>query len=241
MGFLDHSTNNVILDAVLTDKGRQLLATGVGNFSIAKFAFADDEVPYEIIEQFGRTVGKEKIEKNTPVLEATTTGNLGLKYRNLSLNNNSLYILPILSLKDDSIETGGVSLYRNSQQGNSSQSVTVKQKAPAGVVIDPDNTDYSFKITCDDLFLGISGFTPDTVDGYNVATYTVPANSGIDPANLSSCTFKVASKNPSQDIVDTYSHLDSSAGNSSGAVVSRIVTISGYNSGQSLHFTVNIY
>ena len=153
MGFLDHSTNNVILDAVLTDKGRQLLATGVGNFSIAKFAFADDEVPYEIIEQFGRTVGKEKIEKNTPVLEATTTGNLGLKYRNLSLNNNSLYILPILSLKDDSIETGGVSLYRNSQQGNSSQSVTVKQKAPAGVAQLKPSILLSFATTISLLFL----------------------------------------------------------------------------------------
>ena len=26
MGFLDHSTNNIIVDAVLTDKGRQNLA-----------------------------------------------------------------------------------------------------------------------------------------------------------------------------------------------------------------------
>ena len=185
-------------------------------------------------------LAKQKIEKNTPVLEATTTGNLALKYRNLSLNNNSLYILPTLALSDSSIESSGISLYRNSRQGSASQSCTVSQTAPSGVIIDVDNTDYSFRVTCDDLFLGISGFTPDTVDSYNVATYTLPANSAIDAANLSSLTFKVAAKNPSQDVYDTYSHLDTSQ-KGTGSVVSRIVNVSGYNSGQSLHFTVNIY
>ena len=63
MGFLDHSTNNIIVDAVLTDKGRQLLARNDGSFQITRFSYGDDEVDYDIIKQFGRTVGKEKIEK----------------------------------------------------------------------------------------------------------------------------------------------------------------------------------
>ena len=42
MGFLDHSTNNIILDAVLTDYGRQALAANDGSFSIFKFAFSDE-------------------------------------------------------------------------------------------------------------------------------------------------------------------------------------------------------
>ena len=83
MGFLDHSTNNIIVDAVLTDIGRQSLARNDGSFSIYQFALADDEVDYEIIKQYGRTVGKEKIEKNTPVLEALTQGSLALKYPNI--------------------------------------------------------------------------------------------------------------------------------------------------------------
>ena len=44
MGFLDHSTNNIIIDAVLTDRGRELLARNDGSFEITKFAFGDDEV-----------------------------------------------------------------------------------------------------------------------------------------------------------------------------------------------------
>ena len=35
MGFLDHSTNNIIIDAVLTDTGRKKLADNNGSFSIA--------------------------------------------------------------------------------------------------------------------------------------------------------------------------------------------------------------
>ena len=76
MGFLDHSTNNIIVDAVLTDTGRQALSRNDGSFSIFKFALADDEIDYAVIQQYGRTVGKEKIEKNTPVLEALTLGSL---------------------------------------------------------------------------------------------------------------------------------------------------------------------
>ena len=60
MGFLDHSTNNIIVDAVLTDLGRQSLAKNDGSFQIFQFALGDDEVDYGVIQQFGRTVGREK-------------------------------------------------------------------------------------------------------------------------------------------------------------------------------------
>ena len=81
MGFLEHDTNNIILDAVLTDLGRQFLARNDGSFSIVKFALSDDEVDYTLIKKYGRTVGKEKIEKNTPVFEALTNANQAQKFR----------------------------------------------------------------------------------------------------------------------------------------------------------------
>ena len=67
MGYLDNSTNNVILDAVLTDYGRQQLASANNAFSITYYALGDDEVDYRLIKKYGRAVGKEKIEKNTPI------------------------------------------------------------------------------------------------------------------------------------------------------------------------------
>ena len=70
MAFLDNS-GDIILDAVLTEEGRKAMADGT--FRISKFGLGDDEIDYEIIKQFGRTVGKEKIEKNTPIMEALTS------------------------------------------------------------------------------------------------------------------------------------------------------------------------
>ena len=43
MAFLDNS-GDIILDAVLTDHGRKLLAQGDGSFEITQFALADDEI-----------------------------------------------------------------------------------------------------------------------------------------------------------------------------------------------------
>jgi len=98
MGFLDHSTNNIIIDAVLTDRGRELLAANDGTFTIARYAFGDDEVDYTIIKKFGRTIGKEKIEKNTPVFEAQTVASLALRHPIVSYSDPNLIALPTLSL-----------------------------------------------------------------------------------------------------------------------------------------------
>lgn len=97
MGFLDHSTNNIIVDAVLTDVGREKLAaaTSAENF-VASYAFADDEIDYTMIKKYGTIVGKEKIEKNTPVFEASTNAELGVKYY-LSTSANPVVAQPTMS------------------------------------------------------------------------------------------------------------------------------------------------
>ena len=45
MGFLDNS-GDIILDVVLTDLGRMLLAKGDGSFNVTKLALSDDEIDY---------------------------------------------------------------------------------------------------------------------------------------------------------------------------------------------------
>ena len=81
MGFLDHSTNNIIVDAVLTDYGRSKLAQNQNMAElITNYGFADDEVDYTMIKKYGLIVGKEKIEKNTPIFEASTNAEYGVEY-----------------------------------------------------------------------------------------------------------------------------------------------------------------
>ena len=87
MGILDSTTTNVSLDVILTIKGRELISRAEGSFKISKFAIGDDEVDYSIIQKYGRTVGVEKIEKNTPVFEGLGNGTYTQKFKCLSISN----------------------------------------------------------------------------------------------------------------------------------------------------------
>jgi len=234
MGFLDLSTSGIILDAVLTDKGRELLADGIGKFSIAKFAFSDEEVDYGIIESFGRTVGKEKIEKNTPVLEASTSGNLAQRYRLRSINNDALSLLPTVTVTSG-LTSEVLSLARTTIGGGvTSRPVTISQTMTEGVTIDPDLTDFSYRVTIDNLFLTIRGRVPDSVDTNNVAVYTLRGGS-VTSQNLSSVTFTIVAKSISDRIFTTYSSLVGTT-----STVTRNIGISGVNSGAFVNFTTQI-
>jgi|TARA_R110002020_G_scaffold37124_10_gene112022 hypothetical protein len=232
MGFLDHSTNNIILDAVLTDAGREALARNDGSFEIFKFAFSDEEVDYSHIVHFGRTVGKEKIEKNTPVLEAVTQGNLGQKYRCRSINNDSLTRLPTLSLVQ-TLTDNILSLGRNSSSGFTTNSFVQAKQSLASGILDPDLIDFSFRVTCDYLFLGISNRVPDSIDNNNVAVYTIAASPTIDAQNLSTLGMTLYARDVSTDLFTTYQQKGSS-------IVEKVVTVSGVNSGATLTFRVQI-
>ena len=166
MGFLDHSTNNIIIDAVLTDKGRELLALNNGSFQIMHYAFGDDEVDYTLIKKFGRTVGKEKIEKNTPVFEAQTSSTLSLKYPLTTLTNPNLVALPYLSLlaaPTTVTQTNNASVTIN--QKADSSNLTAAQKASLG--------ETTYQIHVDSRFLSISNIStaPRDVPNSTVVVY----------------------------------------------------------------------
>jgi len=232
MGFLDHSTNNIILDAVLTDLGRENLARNDGSFSVFKFAFADDEIDYGHIVNFGRTVGKEKIEKNTPILEATTQANLGLKNKLLSLNNDALSRLPTLTLTT-SLTDNTVQLDRSGTGDDpTSATIAVAQTMTTSSVVDPDASDFSYTVTLDYNFLRLSNAVPDSVDGGGLAKYTVEADATVSSQNLTTCTLTLLARSMSND--------GHSAASQDGTYVYRVVTVRGQNSGASVSFQVRI-
>ena len=75
MGYLDNSS--IIVDAILTKKGRELLSRQDGSFQITQFALADDEIDYTLFNENhpnGSTFSGEAIE-NLPLLEAFPEGN----------------------------------------------------------------------------------------------------------------------------------------------------------------------
>jgi len=233
MGWLDNSTNNIILDAVLTDYGRSALAKNDGSFRIVKFSLGDDEINYGLITKYGRTIGREKIEKNTPVFEAFTNQNLGLKYKMVSIPRPLLY-LPKLNL----ITSTTVNLGSNA--GNNLQTtatVSIEQK-PQGTEtrIDSDILETNFDVYVPDLFLFIGGQTPVGAPDVNrIALYTLPAVNGSSISSRPKLSFSVNVKSLSQTIFNVYGQTTGNTtvintsikvvGKSSGAVLDIPVTI----------------
>lgn len=97
MGYLNNSI--VTVDAVLTKKGRELLAKGDGSFKITQFALADDEIDYTLYNPnhpSGSDYYGEAIER-MPLLEAFSDENQCMKYKLVTLPRGTSR-LPVLDL-----------------------------------------------------------------------------------------------------------------------------------------------
>jgi hypothetical protein len=97
MGYLNNQV--VTIDAILTKKGRELLARGDGSFSITQFALADDEIDYTLYNPThpsGSAYYGEAIE-NMPLLEAFPDENQVMKYKLATLPRGTAK-MPILDL-----------------------------------------------------------------------------------------------------------------------------------------------
>lgn len=234
MGYLDHSTNNIIVDAVLTDIGREFLARNDGSFSIVKFALGDDEVDYTTIRKFGRTVGKEKIEKNTPVFEAQTNANLALKYRAVSVSNPNLVRIPQVTLTSDGLDSTGTLVTMTRTGSAASRSVTLTQTITGESLIDPELRDQAYIVKMPNQFLSLTGFTPDTIDKDGVASYILLRAPGETAAGGSSIVLPLAVRS----LTDTQFTI---YGNSSDkTIISIVVSVTGLQSGSTKEFEVQI-
>jgi len=102
MGYLDNTS--VTVDAILTKKGRERLASSRDEFEITKFALGDDEVDYTLYNPshtLGSSYYGEMIE-NMPILEAITDENYALKYKLVTLPTRTSNI-PIMTVAPTSI------------------------------------------------------------------------------------------------------------------------------------------
>ena len=97
MGYLDNSI--VTVDAILTKKGRELLARGDGSFKIRQFALSDDEIDYTLYNPshpLGSAYYGQAIE-NLPLLEAFPDETQIMKYKLTTLPRGTAK-LPILDI-----------------------------------------------------------------------------------------------------------------------------------------------
>lgn len=97
MGYLNNQV--VTVDAILTRKGRELLAKNDGSFRITQFAIADDEIDYTLYNPnhpSGSSFYGEALE-NMPLLEAFPQETQIMKYKLVTLPRGTAK-LPVLDL-----------------------------------------------------------------------------------------------------------------------------------------------
>jgi|TARA_R110002012_G_scaffold107384_1_gene249080 hypothetical protein len=102
MGYLNNSS--ITVDAILTKKGRELLARGRDEFKITQFALADDEIDYDLYnpEHPSGTAFYGAAIENMPILEALPDETQMLKHKLVTLPKGSGRI-PVVSVGQSSI------------------------------------------------------------------------------------------------------------------------------------------
>lgn len=100
------NNGDIILDAVLTDYGRKLLARGDGSFNIVKFALGDDEIDYSLFLPNNDSSTQDLDIMNTPILEAFTNNAASMKSMLMTMSDDMMLYLPIIKLNTNFNEKG---------------------------------------------------------------------------------------------------------------------------------------
>jgi hypothetical protein len=93
------SNTSVVIDAILTKKGRELLSRNDGSFRISQFSLSDDEVDYTLYNPnhpSGSAFYGEAIE-NMPIIQAFPEDNEIMKYKLVTLPRGTAK-LPVISI-----------------------------------------------------------------------------------------------------------------------------------------------
>jgi hypothetical protein len=101
MAYIDNQT--ITVDAILTKKGRELLAKD-GNLTITSFALADDEIDYSLYNP-AHPNGSAFFDialRNIPIFEPLSDETQTMKYKLVTLNQGVTSI-PVISIAQDKI------------------------------------------------------------------------------------------------------------------------------------------
>ena len=214
MGYLNNVT--VTVDAILTKKGRELLARNDGSFAITQFSLADDEIDYTLYNPdhpSGSAFYGEALE-NMPVIEAFPDETQVMKYKLLTLPRGTAK-LPVLEL--------GYS------------SITLKQGS--SLSISPQTLNY---LGTDTTFES-SGYTATIGDSRLFSTFEGVGINTPDVANLNATS--TIGTNVSRTVAGTTINLTATTVNTlfgTGTTLSTLLTVTGRDSGARLTVPVTI-
>lgn len=230
MGYLSNN-GTVTVDAILTKKGRELLAKGDGKFRITQFALADDEIDYDLWNpnHGGGSAYYGVVIENTPITEAVPDETQSMKYKLISLPKGTISI-PFLQT-----ETGATSFSFNNAVGDGTL-------AAAGT----QNLGYQVVKLKTNQYSGIPGqYTPPTAQTYTVTildtTYmelwaAAPVNSVVSTMSGNSKTISGVPETPNEGFLNILVYGKDKLGNGTKST-KVIVTNEQYGSRLVLNFT----
>jgi len=214
MGYLNNTT--VTVDAILTKKGRELLARNDGSFRITQFSLADDEIDYTLYNPnhpSGSAFYGEAIE-NMPILEAFPDETQTMKYKLLTLPRGTAK-LPVLELGFTTI--------------------TIKQGASLSIT--PQTLNY---LGTDSTFEA-SGYTATVGDSRTLSNFEGVGVNNSAAATLSTTT--TIGTNVSRTVIGTTINLTGTTVNTlfgTANTLNTILTVTGRDSGARLTIPLNI-
>ena len=214
MGYLNNSV--VTVDAILTDKGRELLAKNDGTFRITQFALSDDEIDYTLYNPTnpsGSAFYGQAIE-NMPLLEAFPLVTQEMKY--------VLTTLPRGTSKMPVLDLGYAAL-------------TLKQGA--SIAITPQTLNYLGGNTTYES----SGYTATISDVRTLSTFNGVGINTTDAAALNATV--TIGTNVSKTVVGTTINLTATTVNTlfgSNTFLQATLTVVGRDSGARLTIPVTI-
>ncbi|MDB4342939.1 hypothetical protein OAA23_00890 [bacterium] len=214
MGYLNNIS--VTVDAILTKKGRELLARNDGSFRITQFSLADDEIDYTLYNSnhpSGSAFYGEAIE-NMPIIEAFPDETQTMKYKLLTLPRGTAK-LPVLELGF----------------------TTITLKQGASLSITPQTLNY---LGTDSTFEA-SGYTATIGDSRTLSNFEGVGVNTTDAQQLN--TTSTIGTNVSRTVIGTTINLTATTVNTlfgTAATLSTILTVTGRDSGARLTIPVNI-
>ena len=216
MGYLNNQV--VTVDAILTKKGRELLAKNDGSFRITQFALADDEIDYTLYNPnhtSGSAYYGQAIE-NMPLLEAFPDESQIMKYK-LSTLPRGTAKLPVLDL--------GYS------------AITLKQGA--SLAITPQTLNYLGNTSLNET----SGYTATIADVRTMATFTGVGVQSTAATEQNATSTTTLGTNVSSTVIGTQINLRGTTINTlfgSNTQISTTITFVGLDSGARLTIPVTI-
>ena len=214
MGYLNNNT--VTVDAILTKKGRELLARNDGSFRITQFSLADDEIDYTLYNSnhpSGSAFYGEAIE-NMPILEAFPDETQTMKYKLLTLPRGTAK-LPVLELGY----------------------TTITLKQGSSLSITPQTLNY---LGTDSTFEA-SGYTATIGDSRTLSNFEGVGVNTPSATELNSTT--TVGTNVSRTVIGTTINLTATTVNTlfgTSNTLNTILTVTGRDSGARLTVPLNI-